>query len=399
MPLKTRQIVCLSIPAFPVAIERVREKALRGRPVAVAQTDSARSRCLSISEEARRMGVRVGLTVGEARKRCRDLVVRETDVDLYRRAQEAIGKVVAEFSPLVEPGRSGRHFLDLTGSERLFGSTRSIAETIRKRIINNLTIPADAGIAANKLVSRVASFDALKSDLIEVPCGTEQTYLAPHQVEVLPSVIKDTRTRLFDLNIRVVDQVHRLSNDLLLAAVGPPAFLLARQSQGIDPSPVTPPGQAPHIVLAQELPEDSNNRDTIELVIHNLTLDGILRLANSGWDAGELIMTLTYSDQKSMVKSISLAGNRSIDSLFSASVGLYDGAPFRRVRIRRVELDFLKLVPHVDQGDLFKDNNSPIEKKENTPGRQGKSNRVESLIGAMNLIRSRFGSSAIAWGM
>lgn len=386
----------------------MQNKSLRGRPIAVAQTDSTRSRCLALSDEARRMGVRIGNTVGEARKKCRDLIVREPNTNLYRRASEAIGKIVAEFSPLVEPARSGRHYLDLTGSERLFGSARDVADVIRKRITDRLTLPADAGLAANKLVSRVASFDAAKSDLIEVPHGSERSYLSPHQVEILPAVANDTRIKLFDLNIRLVEQVNMLTNELLFAAVGPTAFLVSRQSLGIDPSPVTPPGRDPHIILAQELSEDSNNREVVEHAIHNLALEGILRLCNSGFDATEVTLNLTYSDQKREGKSLVLAPrNRYGEQLLAVIVDLFTKIQIRRVRFRRIELDFRKLILHVEQGDLWSRSNtlfpnnlerSNINKISSRQVISIGSGHAPSLLNAMNLIRTRFGSSAIAWG-
>jgi len=400
---KSRHIVCIKIPSFPVAIERIQNKALRDRPIVVAQSDSARSRCLALSDEANRMGIRIGNTVGEARKKCRDLIVREPNLDLYRRAQEAIGRIAAEFSPLVEPSRSGRYYLDITGSERLFGAPRDVAEVVRQRITDRLTLPADAGLAGNKLVSRIASFDATQSDLIEVSHGTEKVYLSPHRVEVLPAVIKETKTKLFDLNIRVVEQVNKLSNDLLLAAVGPTAFLISRQSLGIDPSPVTPPGQAPHIILTQELSEDSNDRLVVELALHNLALDGILRLSNSGSDATELSLSLTYSDQKRDGRLLTLPPHsRSGEKLLNTIIDNFCKLQLRRVRIRRVELDFRKLVPHIEQGDLWswQDHHSSERKSLSIlqPKPELPSTRMPSLLNAMNLIRTRFGSSAIAWG-
>jgi len=354
------------------------------------------------------MGVRIGNTIGEARKKCRDLIVKEPDIDLYRRATEAIGKIAGEFSPLVEPARSGRHYLDLTGTSRLLGPPRDVAETIKKRINESLTLPADAGLATNKLVSRVASFDASQRDLIEVPVGTEKSYLSPHQVVVLPAVIKETRSRLLDLNIRVVEQVNKLTSDLLLAAVGPTAFLVSRQSFGIDPSPVTPPGIVPRVILTQELPEDSNNRDVIELAIHNLALDGILRLSNSGFDAIGLMLTVTYADQKRDGRSIALpAQSRYGEKLLIATIDLFRKIETRRVRIRRVEVDYHNLKPHCEQADLWSLPDSTTNAGKAGQLTQGQfasegqptpTSRTPSLLGAMNLIRTRFGSSSIVWG-
>src|SRR4029450_5413383 len=96
-----RAILHLDIPAFPVAVERVVSPRLRERPVAVAPSSSTRASILVASLEARRAG---GL--------CRTLVFLPPPEPLYRRASDAILKILNGFSPLLEPAGGGHVFLD-----------------------------------------------------------------------------------------------------------------------------------------------------------------------------------------------------------------------------------------------------------------------------------------------
>src|SRR5499426_2062609 len=102
-----RSILHLDIPAFPVAVERVVAPRLRERPVVVAPSSSTRAPILVSSLEARQAGVFRGMPLARAVRICRDLIVLPPNEPLYRRASEAILKLLAAYSPLLEPAGGG----------------------------------------------------------------------------------------------------------------------------------------------------------------------------------------------------------------------------------------------------------------------------------------------------
>ncbi len=107
-------IIHIDVSAFAVSIARLKDSALRQRPVVVAIPDSARSVILAISPEARANGIRRGMPLPLARKLCRHVRIIPPDYSLYSRATNAMLKILAEFTPTIEPVGYGHAYLDMT---------------------------------------------------------------------------------------------------------------------------------------------------------------------------------------------------------------------------------------------------------------------------------------------
>src|SRR5262245_60566103 len=152
-----RRILHFRAISFAVAVARVRDRSLEGKPIVVAAGSGPRAVVLAASDEARGEGIRRGLALPEALKRCRSAVVLPPDPDLYARATAAVVSVLDRFAPAVEPLPGGCFFADVSGTQRLFGSAVDVAARIQKEIRERLRLPANAGVAANKLVSGVAA--------------------------------------------------------------------------------------------------------------------------------------------------------------------------------------------------------------------------------------------------
>ena len=152
-----REIIYLTVTAFPVAVERVIHPELRGRPVVVAPLGSARSIVTALSSEAWNAGIRKGMALAKAMRYCRSTIVLPPNEPLYLRASRAIFKVLENFSPVLEPSGHGHAYMDITGTGRLFGPPRDTAWKAQKEIRRQLRLDASLGVASNKMVSKIAS--------------------------------------------------------------------------------------------------------------------------------------------------------------------------------------------------------------------------------------------------
>lgn len=404
----------MGIPAFPIAVERALSSRLRERPVILVKTDNPRSRCLSVSQEAKPFGILTGMSLHDAKRHCRDLSILFPNPTLYKRAMDAIQKVISEFTPLCETVRLGQNYLDLTGSDRLFGSTSSATQQIQAEITKKLKLPAEAGIATNKLVSRVAAIDATSSGMIEVEFGGEEPFLAPHRVGVLPAVDRIMRDHLSELNLRFVQEVKAIEIEILLAAFGPSAFSLSRQSKGIDPSPVLPPYAPPCLIVNEELKDDTNDRNILESIVRKLILEGVFQLQQSGRSSGLIELKLTYSDgrQSKELKAFRKPQCESM-SLLKETDDLLKSAFNRRVRVRNIELTFHRLSQMAIQLDLWQGKANLLNQKSIIPKigydlAQVQKSQAEAFellaykkkraLEALSIIQARFGKDALRLG-
>ena len=382
----TRSILHIRVDAFPVAVERLRDSSLRGRPVAVCARHSPRSLVFSVSPEARREGVQEGLPLTAALRRCRSLTVIPPDSGLYRRAGAAVTRVLQRYSPLVEPGSWGRFYLDMSGTARLFGGGEDAACRIRKEVLNEVRLAGTLGIGTNKLVSGVAARVVQShADLYAVPGGSEASFLAPLRVSLLPVLHKKKdREFLSGFNIRYVRQLADMSLIQLAGVFGKRAVLLHRQALGIDDRPVTSPAAKPFILEEITLEEDTNDDGVLLAVLYRLTEQACRRMRAASLLSRTAWLHLRYSDGMDVTRRLTFPNPTVHDRLlFPRLKETYLKASERRQRIRYLSLTFTDLEKPSPQTSLF---DSPPEEGAGDP-----------LIAALDTIRTRFGRDAVQW--
>lgn len=403
--ISDKTVSFIGIPYFPIAVERVVSRKLHGRPTVIVNSISHRSKCLAVSPEARLHGIRTSMQLGDAKRKCRDITVLQPNSALYKRASDAIQRVLDRFSPVSEPLRHGQYYIDLTGCDRLFGSVIDATREIKTAIISELRLATDAGIAGNKLVSRVAAFDANPEGLIRVNSGDEEPFLAPHRIEVLPAADHNLRQILFELNIRLVQQVREIELDTLLAALGPPALFLSRQSRGIDHSPVQPPASQPRVEVIEEFTNDSNDSDQIETWLRKLVIEGVFTLHRKLLAARSLYLKLVYSDGRISEGHQKIRKHTQSGSIWmTEAVKLFRRTLSRRVRVRRIELSFMNLVNDSCQAEMFDrveigSENSVLNSNcfmNKGPGSQP--GRYDNALNALAAIQAKFGKYALIMG-
>ena len=153
----TRIIAHADMDAFYAAIEQLDDPSLRGRPVLVGPP-SNRGVVLTASYEARPYGVGSAMPMVQARRMCPDAVIVPPRFDRYQEISARIMSVFADFSPDVEALSLVEAFLDMTGSERLFGAPEAMGHRLKARVRDATEgLTASVGISATKYVAKVAS--------------------------------------------------------------------------------------------------------------------------------------------------------------------------------------------------------------------------------------------------
>lgn len=155
---------------FYAAVEMRERPELANRPIAVGG-GTARGIVTTCNYEARKFGVRSAMPGFMARERCPHLIFVPLRFDLYRTISRQIRDIFHDYTSLVEPLSLDEAFLDVSHCDRY---AWEIAKEIRARIHAETGLTASAGIAANKMLSKIAS-DWRK------PNG--QFAILPHQVE------------------------------------------------------------------------------------------------------------------------------------------------------------------------------------------------------------------------
>lgn len=292
-----RDIIHVDIDAFLASVEQVRDPALRGKPVVVGGERGDRGLVLSSSYAARRRGVVPGLTLSQAARLLPEAIFLRGDSRHASRLSERVWDVCRRHTPLVEATSIDDCYLDVTGTDRLFGAAAAVAERIRRQVGREIGLSLSLGVGGNRTVARVATVFAKPGKVAEVPRGGEAAFLAPLPVRRLPGVGRRTETALHRYNVRTIGELARIPRWILIQAFGEAAGrLLFDRARGVDDDPVRP-GRGPRSV-SRETSFDpvTADRDVIEGMLYYLLERAAAALRESGLSAKTVAVKIRYVD-------------------------------------------------------------------------------------------------------
>jgi nucleotidyltransferase/DNA polymerase involved in DNA repair len=239
----TRTILHVDMDAFYAAVEQRDHPEYRGKPVIVGsdpKQGKGRGIVATCSYEARKFGVHSAQPISQAWRLCPQGIYVLPDMGKYGRVSMRIMDLLLEFTDSIEQVSIDEAFLDVTGSEKLFGSGPEIAGKIKTRIRDELGLTASIGVAANKFTAKVAS-DLNKPDgLVIVEPGHEKEFLAPLPVGRLWGVGPKLEASLRQAGLERIGQIAALSHSDFTSGFGKAGAHLWQLSQGIDDRPVFP---------------------------------------------------------------------------------------------------------------------------------------------------------------
>jgi DNA polymerase-4 len=229
-----RRVAHVDIDAFFAAVEQEKDPRLRGRPVVVGTGVIA-----SCSYEARRHGLRAGMALGEARRRCPTAVILRGHAPTYRAFADRVFGALAELAPAVDRYLDDA-YLDLSGTERLYPDLTTFAVELRARVRAASGLAVTVGMGSNRMVARLASQSAKPDGFAIVPPGTEAAFVRDRPLRDLPGIGPRTAGVLESLGLATVAEVAALGADALARRLGPHGRVLYERALGRDPRPVSP---------------------------------------------------------------------------------------------------------------------------------------------------------------
>ena len=268
-----RQVACGSFPSGPIV--------LGGRPWDEGVV-------LDLSPDARALGVRRGMPLGNAHRLAPEATFVIPDPDADRAAVEAALDRLAAFSPgvagTVEPADPSFGLLEvqLDGLERLWGAEPILVERIRGALAPILPGRPRAGIAGTRFAATLAAALAgagraagalhgtrRVAGFRSVPPGGEAAFLAPLPAELL-TPDRDVRARLARFGLRRIGAVAELPRSALVARFGAEGERLHARARGEETDPFRPRRAAERLVLALPLEPAVGELEPLRFLLHRL---------------------------------------------------------------------------------------------------------------------------------
>lgn len=377
LPRGTRRILHLDVDAFLASVEQALHPALVGKPVVVGGPPTSRNLVMSCSYEARAFGVRPGMHLSEARRRCPRAVFRDGDSQAANRLRDEVTRILLDYTPKVEVASIDDFYLDLTGTARLHGAAFDAALAIQREVKARTRLSLTLGVGTNRLVARLAGKLGKPAGVAEILPGGELAVLGALPLEHLPGVGHATGAQLERFALHYVRELRLLSREVLFAAFGSAGLVLHERAHGRDETPV----EATH-ALAEDgtlrvRPPGSLQRETtfepeegrpevIEAMLSYLVERAAHRLRALGVQARTLEVRVRWVDTNprpgaGSAEGLSAHRRRTLaspsdatDELWQAALALYRTLPRKRALLKRIGVAFHGLASAPGwQGRLF----------------------------------------------
>lgn len=237
----TKLVVYVDMDAFYVSVELRDRPDLKGRAVIVGpdpKRGATRGVVLSASYEARPAGVRSAMPVQQAARLAPDATWVAPDFEKYGRAAEQIRRVLERFSSPVSAHSIDEASLVIEAADA--EAVRSVASGIQRALATELGLPASIGVAANRLVAKIASDAAKPAGIKVIAPGATESFLAPLAPGVIPGVGPKTQEILRSDGVETIGDLRDGASPRLRRRLGSFALelvALARGTLRADPAP------------------------------------------------------------------------------------------------------------------------------------------------------------------
>jgi DNA polymerase IV len=380
-----RVVMHVDLDAFYASVEQRRRPELAGKPVIVggAGLPGERGVVAAASYEARPFGVRSAMPLSQARRLCPAAIFIPCDFPAYREASRSVFAILDRYSPFIEPIALDEAYLELTGQEALMGEPQAVAHRLRDEVKSRCGLDLSIGVASSKLVAKVASELRKPRGLVVIRAGEEAAFLAPLPLSRLPGCGPATATRLEKIGVHTIGGLAALADGLLGELFGQFGRVLGAHARGIDPSPVSPPGEPKSI--SRELTFDHDLRDAVRVRETALRLlqDVGQSLRGHGLSARTVVLKIRYQPFDTQTRQATLPYPTDRDDQLAAALGHLIETQLDRARpIRLIGAGVSNIEAGATQLSLL----------------ESRSPRLARLDERLDGLRERFGDHIIARG-
>ena len=299
-------ILHCDMDAFYASVEERDRPELVGKPVIVGGSPEKRGVVSAANYVARRYGVNSAMPSATAHRLCPQGVYLPPRIGYYAEISRQIRDIFERFTPLVEPLSLDEAFLDVTGSEHLFGSAAEIGRKIKQAVRKEIGLVVSVGVAPNKFLAKIAS-DLKKPDgFLVVEPEHIQVFLDPLPVERLWGVGKQGSKVFQRLGIRTIGQLRQWPIDTLVSRFGSQGEHLWRLAHGMDDGSVEPERETKSISHETTFERDIEDPHVLRAWLVDLTEQVGWRLRKHELKGRTVHLKIRFADFSLMTRSQTL---------------------------------------------------------------------------------------------
>lgn len=346
------KICHIDMDAFYAAVEVRDNPELAGKPLIIGALPEERGVVSTCSYEARKFGVRSAMNIKEAYRRCPHGIFMHPNGHKYAEVSRQIHKIWGDYSDICEYISLDEGFLDVTGTEHLFGGAAAIAHEIKRRTKEEIGLTCSVGIGYSMMSAKLASEEKKPDGFFEIPTPADlRKLITDRNVRTIYGVGAKTSKELARIGITTVRQIYE-NRQGVIALLGNHGKQIVELAEGTDPRKVTADAETKSIGTEHTFQEDITDfdylKDVLLLTAEKLSFD----IRQRGLYSRTVTLKVTYKDMKSITRSKSGEPTDKTHDIYKTAAALFGKIEKRPIRLIGITLNNLTDTPEL-QMSLF----------------------------------------------
>ncbi len=384
-------VFLVDMNAFYISCEKTRHPEIEGKPAAVAGDPVNRTGIiLTANYEARKYGIKTTMILREAFRLCPDLIIIPPDHSFYDKKSKEVMQILSSYTPVIEQKSIDEAWLDMTGSESLFGQPLESAKSIMNKIKNELDLWCSIGISENKFLAKMASEMKKPLGITELWIKDIQEKLWPLPVSYMYGVGKQTANKLNSIGIFTIKELALTNKENIFHKFGKSGVELVLLANGIDDSCVTVNREdMKSIGRTTTLPHDIKDIEYAKAILMELSDDVGMTARKSGKKGHTVQITIKYSNFNTITRQMGINPTCNIKDIYAAGVKLLE-RNWSNQPVRLLGISLSGFQNHKEQISLF----NLVDAND-----EGNDDKIDNLEDTILKIRKKYGTEIIKPGI
>ncbi|MCF7958318.1 MAG: DNA polymerase IV [Phycisphaerae bacterium] len=302
-----RNIIHVDMDAFYASVEQLDHPEYRGRPLVVGSPAESRGVVSAASYEARQFGLHSAMAMGEAVRRCPEVIIMPVRMDRYSELSDQIREVFHRITRRVEPLSIDEAFLDVSQCVGPLGTVEDIGRKIQQMIRDETQLTASVGMAPNKFLAKLASDLEEPNGFVVITEANKQAILDTLAVGKIWGIGKVTCQTLRDHHIETIQQLRLEDPDHLAMILGNRAGELQQLARGIDSRPVVTDSPAKSISSEHTFSQDIGDFELLRQNLYSQVQEVARRLRDGHLKGRTLTLKFRYGTFRTVTRSKTLS--------------------------------------------------------------------------------------------